>query len=415
MVPRRRLRFDHPDVAEYHRVAMVLQQEGAGQVLPAFGLARRRRGQDIAVVDQGPVVPHRQHGRRGPLARRVETGRLEGAVEGLPGEGRVRHVEPRLDHLVDPARPGEDAEPLVLAVLGRPAERVDDLQLPLLLDVDPAVGPLHAPRGGHERAAELEMELDALELPPGFGSPLQPAAWQQLSVLPVAHIAAVKQHQGAGRRWGAQRGGLAEYPLHLEAGVRQHVAEGVVAAAELALTDGSLEDRIGEHQSLAEDTVQLGGLPLPLAPEIRSGVAVPAGAGQAAPIEDAFELAVAQRDHLGRDRQLATDQADVLTLDLEIGPGRGRGGKGGQRVGRGRGPRQSSERPTDPECAAEQQAVGHRSVPGGYQFLGVIRFVRSAVPRGPGPSLAVLVVPFSVVPAGWPDPGRDRWPLRLVP
>ena len=182
MVPRRRLRFDHPDVAEYHRVAMVLQQEGAGQVLPAFGLARRRRGQDIAVVDQGPIVPHGQHGWRGPLAGRVETGRLEGAVERLPGEGRVRHVEPRLNHFVDPASPGEDAEPLVLAVLGRPAERVDDLQLPLLLDVDPAVGPLHAPRGGHERAAELEMELDALELPPGFGSTLQPAASRALSM-----------------------------------------------------------------------------------------------------------------------------------------------------------------------------------------------------------------------------------------
>ena len=102
--------------------------------------------------------------------------------------------------------------------------------------------------------------------------------------------------------------------------------------AQDAIFDGPVKIRIRQGQTFSHPTVKPHHLPVPLTLEVEAGDSIPPGPRQSATVQYPFEFAVAACDHLRGNVQLATNLANVFSLDEEIRSGVVRIGERGKTV-----------------------------------------------------------------------------------
>ena len=109
-------------------------------------------------MNRHPVVLHGEAGVGGLVARGVKLRRCEGDVVGLPLSRRRAHVKEGPRRLVDAA---------AFIFLAFQPVAVQHLDLVAAMKVNPAVSPGLPFGSGHERGAELQVQVEAAELIPG--------------------------------------------------------------------------------------------------------------------------------------------------------------------------------------------------------------------------------------------------------
>src|ERR1043166_7878113 len=153
-----------PDVAELHRVAVILKQDRPGRTR----VARQARGGHVhdlflavliplgdadRVVDFRPVEDDADDPRLRWLAVLAHR-RLEVDVVGLPDGGRLARIDGWLRNLVDPAAIA------LLELVRRDAVAIEHLHLVTALQVDAAVAPALPAALGLIGHAKLDVQLE---------------------------------------------------------------------------------------------------------------------------------------------------------------------------------------------------------------------------------------------------------------
>ena len=227
------------------------------------------------MVDGHAVVEQRDS-RVGDLVTRVvKAGGREPDVIGLPNQRRQAHVHVRRLLAVQAA-----------AFVGHAfqAERVQDLHLVALLDVDAAVAASLAGRIRHVRQSEFQVQTEIVDGNLGHSPDVQQPVFGDFGSVELVGRGAVKQNQGVARRSGVHRRTDA-LPLG------QRAAQPAIAAVDgrgLAVRDHRPAVLGVQHQNVVAQFACQRLLCLP----------IPAGAGQSAAILDGLEFAVAARDDL---------------------------------------------------------------------------------------------------------------------